>query len=133
MNRLNRTGRFFKKTIEGALAFKESPMPSTKIIALSFAGFIVVAATPAASQAEVRFRYNQQDLSSLDRTQMLYQRIANQAANACELTSHGYIPRRDIEAVCAAQTTQDIVAGIDNARLSRVHAQAQNGANFARK
>ncbi|MCB2112184.1 MAG: UrcA family protein [Parvularculaceae bacterium] len=81
---------------------------------------LAIAATPCFA-GDVSFSYNRSDLASSARVAALYERIGKKADAACGIYQNSRLFAVAYEESCVAAVTSEIVAGIDNDRLTSLH------------
>ena len=81
---------------------------------------LAFAASPAFA-GDVSFSYNRSDLASSARVAALYERIEEKADAACGVYQNSRLFGIAYEKSCSAAVMSEIVAGIDNERLTSLH------------
>ena len=95
---------------------------SFKIIAIAaVSSFAVIGAAQAGDHAS--FSYKESELQSTATINNLYKRIESRAQNACGADDARALYAQKSVAECEASLVDDWVAGINDPRLNRMHAQ----------
>lgn len=106
-------------------------LKSLALIAISAAAL----ATPAfaASPDRIQLRYNTAELSTATGASKLYDRIQDEARQACSDNTTRPLRVKVLIERCEAQLVEDWVAQIDDARLNSIHAAAKGARDYAAK
>lgn len=100
------------------------PRNPNPIKLVAIAAISSVAAIGAAQAGDhVDFSYKQSDLQSTASVHELYKRLENRAESACGVADARALYAKQTAAQCEADLIEDWVAGINDPRLSRMHAQ----------
>jgi UrcA family protein len=105
---------------------RRNPMPrnskSLKTVAIAaIASVAVIGAAQAQEHSD--FSYKESELQSAASVRGLYKRIANRAESACGVNDTRALYAKKVAAQCEAGLVEDWIAGIDDPRLNRMHAQ----------
>jgi len=97
-----------------------------KTVAIAAASSVaILGAAQAGEHAE--FGYKQSELQSTASLSSLYKRIENRAESVCGTDDARALYAKKSAATCEATLVEDWIAGINDSRLNRMH--AQNGAS----
>lgn len=81
---------------------------------------LFAAASPAFAD-DVAFSYKRSELSSAAAVAALHHRLERKAVSACYLDEKASLVVRSARKKCAESLADELVAGIDNARLTALH------------
>ena len=101
------------------------PQKHTFFKTIAIAAVSSIAAIGAAQAGDhAEFAYKESDLQSTANIQNLYKRIENRAESFCGVDNARAIYAKQSAASCEARLVEDWVAGINDSRLNRLHAQS---------
>lgn len=92
---------------------------------------ICAAMSATASAKDIAFAYKPHELQSVAGATAVYNRLENRVERACRSQSRSPVWGKQNRSECADRLTNEIVAAIDNARLSQAHARAKKQTRYA--
>ena len=103
-----------------------------KKILIPFAAAATLAAAVSSAQArDVRFSYEQHQLSSAAGATSLYNRIESRARTSCVRIGRKAMYEVQQEEACIAQVIASLVAQINDPQLNQIHASRVSAARYA--